>query len=67
MNEHCCKWIFNQRQVQSIISSFCGFYCGTFCLLICRGLDMNDIVSMFTNDTDFNDSLVHSFVYNKLF
>jgi hypothetical protein len=67
MNEHCCKWIFNQRQLQSIISSFCGFYCCTFCLLRSRGLDMNGIVSMFTNDTGFNDSIVHSFVCNKLF
>ena len=28
---------------------------------------MNGIVSMFTNDTGFNDSIVHSFVCNKIF
>jgi hypothetical protein len=66
VNKHCCKWIFNQRQFQSNISSFCGFYC-LYCLLICRGLDVNGIVSMFTNDTGFNDSIVHTFVCNKVF
>ena len=25
LNEHCRNWIFNKRQLQSIISSYCGY------------------------------------------
>jgi len=27
LNKHCTKWIFNDRQLQSICSRFCGHYC----------------------------------------
>lgn len=67
MNKHCCEWIFNSRQLQSIISSFCGFYCCFYCMFRCRGIDLFGVVRMFTNDTGFNDSIVHSFVCNKVF
>jgi hypothetical protein len=66
MNEHCREWIFNRRQLQSIVSSFCGYYCCMYCLLRSRGVDLNSVVAMFTNDTGFNDSIVHSFVCNKI-
>jgi hypothetical protein len=66
MNEHCREWVFNKKQLQSVISSFCGFYCCMYCLFRCRGVDLNGIVNVFTNDTAFNDSLVHSFVCNKI-
>jgi hypothetical protein len=67
MNKHCTSWMFNKRQLQSIISHFCGFYCCFYCLYRCRGVDLNSVVSMFTTDTAFNDSIVHSFVCNKIF
>ena len=62
MNKHCTRWPFNKRQLQSIISSFCGYYC---CMLRCRRVDMTRIVAMFTTDTGFNDTIAHSFVCNK--
>ena len=65
MNKHCTIWTFNKKQLQSIISSFCGYYCCMFCMLSCRRVDMTRIVNMFTTDTGFNDCIAHSFVCNK--
>jgi hypothetical protein len=65
MNKHCTRWTFNKRQLQSIISSFCGYYCCMYCMLRCRRIDMPRIVAMFTTDTGFNDTIAHSFVCNK--
>lgn len=67
MNKNCIRWTFNRKQLQSIISSFCGYYCCMFCMLSCRRVDMTNIVKMFTTDTAFNDSIAHSFVCNKSF
>ena len=38
MNEHCREWIYNCKQLQSIISRFCGYYCVCFCILRSRGI-----------------------------
>jgi hypothetical protein len=67
MNKYSCKWIFNNRPLQSIISNFCGVYCCFYCMFRCRGIDLPGVVRMFTKDTGFNDSIVHSFVCNKVF
>ena len=65
LNEHCRNWIYNKRQLQSIISSFCGYYCCLYCMYRCGGFDLNRVVNLFTTDTAFNDSIVHAFVCNK--
>jgi hypothetical protein len=65
MNRYCVNWTYNHRQLQSVVSRFCGHYCVYYCLLRSRGLDMCKIVSSFTNDTGFNDIMVHEFVCNK--
>jgi hypothetical protein len=65
MNKHCTRWTFNTRQLQSFISSFCGYYCCMFCMLRCRRVNMGRIVAMFTTDTAFNDTIAHRFVCNK--
>ena len=62
MNKHCVDWLFNARQLQSVISSYCGFYCCFYCVLRCRGVDLARIVNSFTSDTGFNDSIVRNFV-----
>ena len=68
MNKHCgLSWTFNKRQLQSIISSFCGHYCCFYCMYRSRNVDLNAIVKHFTNDTSFNDSIVHAFVCNKIY
>jgi hypothetical protein len=65
MNRHCVNWIYNDRQLQSVASRFCGHYCIYYCLLRSRGLDMRRIVGSFTNDTGFNDVMVHAFICGK--
>jgi len=67
LNEHCRIWTFNKKQLQSIISSFCGYYCCMYCMYRCRGVDLNGVVNLFTTDTAFNDSIAHSFVCNKTY
>ena len=62
MNRHCKYWIANDRQLQSICSRFCGHYCVYYCLLRSSGVDLRRIVSSFTNDTGFNDVIVHGFI-----
>lgn len=62
MNEHCVDWLFNTKQLQSVVSSYCGFYCCYYCVFKCRGVDLTCIINSFTNDTGFNDSIVRNFV-----
>jgi len=61
LNRHCIAWIYNRKQLQSVVSSFCGYYCCFYCLCKYK-LDLPKIVACFTNDTGFNDYIVHSFV-----
>ena len=61
MDGHCSSWTFNRRQLQSVISRFCGHYCIYYCLLRSRGVDMSKIVNSLTSDTGLNDVLVHRF------
>jgi len=67
MNRHCVSWTFNDRQLQSIISKFCGYYCVYFCARRSRGIDMRKIARSFTNDrpTGLNDVLVHAYVCSR--
>jgi hypothetical protein len=65
MNSNCKRWSFNKRQLQSRISAFCGYYCCAYIALKSRGFDMIKIVGMFSNDTGYNDWLVHRIVCNK--
>ena len=62
LNENCVEWIWNERQIQSVISKFCEHYCIFYCLYRSRGLDVRKIVRMFTKDTGLNDSIVHNYV-----
>jgi len=32
LNRHCSSWIFNDRQLQSVTSKFCGHYCIYYCI-----------------------------------
>jgi len=47
MNSYRSSWIFNNKQLQSVISRFCGHYCIYYCLLRERGVDMRKIVRSF--------------------
>ncbi len=65
MNRQCLSWNFNDRQLQSIASKFCGHYCIYFCIARSSGVDMCKIVRRFTNDTGLNDMLVHAYVCRR--
>ena len=58
----CTVWIWNEKQLLSVISKFCGDYCIFYCLYRCRGVDVRKVAKMFTKDTSLNDSIVHNFV-----
>lgn len=67
MTKHCSSWSFNKKQLQSVISTFCGYYTCFFCMFRCRGFSLNNVVNRFTSDTALNDSIVHSFVCNSVY
>ena len=62
MNRHCSYWTFNDEQLQSVVSQFCGHYCICYCLYRSSGIDMRNIVCSFTSDTALNDVVVHALV-----
>jgi len=62
LDRHCRYWSYNDRQLQSVVSRFCGHYCVYYCILRSCGMDMRRIVGSFSNDTGFNDVLVHGFI-----
>jgi len=62
MNRHCKYWTFNDKQLQSVVSKFCGHYCICYCLYCSSGIDMRKIVCSFTSDTALTDVLVHALV-----
>ena len=64
MDEHCREWIYNRKQLQSIVSRFCGHYCACFCILRSKGVDMCRFLRYFTRDTGLNDVIVHELICN---
>ena len=61
MNNNCTAWTFNTKQMQSIISRFCGHYCIWYCMMKNRKATLNELTNCMTNDTSLNDFLVHRF------
>ena len=62
MNRHCRYWTFNDKQLQSVVSQFCGHYCICYCVYRSSGINMRKILCSFTSDTALNDVLVHALV-----
>jgi len=54
------KWIFNDRQVQSVISRLCGHYCVYYCALRSNAISLREIVASLSKDTAFNEVLVQT-------
>lgn len=70
MNAHCSNWIYNKRQLQSIVSKYCGYYCVVYCLLRSAGKDMISFIKIFSRDTGYNDVLIKKclrLIVGKLF
>ena len=51
LDENFVEWIWNERQIQSVISKFCGHYCIFYCVYRSKGLDVRKIVRIFTKNT----------------
>jgi len=66
MNRYCSHWTYSDMQIQSISSYFCGHYVIYFCIQRKRGIDMQKILRIFTNDTGFNDMVIHRIVCRTL-
>ena len=66
LNKKCKIWSYNEMQLQSASSYFCGQYCIFYCLYKSIGYDIKSITSLFSGDTGLNDSIVHAFVCNML-
>ena len=62
LDVNCVEWIWNEKQLQSVISKLCGHYCILYCLCRCRAVDVRKVAKIFTKDTSLNDSIVHNFV-----
>ena len=58
---NCTASIWNEKQLQNVISKFCGHYCISYYLYRCRGVDVRKLAKMFIKDTSINDSIVHTF------
>ena len=58
MNAHCSNWIYNKRQLQSVVSKYCGYYCVVYCLLRSAGKDLNGFIKIFSRDTGYNDAMI---------
>ena len=65
MNRNCMLWTFNDKQLQNILSSFCGHYCIFYSIHRSRGMNMIAITKLFSDNTNLNDYLVHKFVCRK--
>lgn len=63
---HCTNFVSNDRQLQSVLTRFCGHYCVFYCLYKMLGYSLNSIVNCFSDDTMLNDTIVHAFVCENL-
>ena len=61
MNKYCISWTFNKKQMQSLVSRFCGHYCIWYCMMKFRKFTLNELVRVMSRDTGLNDFLVHRF------
>ena len=55
MDKHCFAWTFNDKQMQSLVSRFCGHYCIWYCMMKFRKVTLFELVRMTSNDTGLND------------
>ena len=62
LNRHCTSWIYCKKQLQSVVSRFCGHYCIFYCLYRCRDVSLVKIEGLFTKDTGLNYDIVHNFI-----
>ena len=65
MSKNCKRWTLNARRLQSFNSDYCGAFCVFYCAYRCKRFNLDNIVSLFTNDYAMNDRLVFNFARNR--
>ena len=66
MTVQCIRWTYNKKQLQSIISKFCGHYCMWYCMMKFRKVSLYELSRNISNDTGLNDFLIHRFACKLL-
>ena len=66
LDGHCTNIVFNEEQLQSVLTRFCGHYCVFYCLFKMLDYSLNSIANCFSDDTMLNDTIVHKFVCENL-
>src|SRR6267154_3993004 len=61
MDSRCTVWTFNNKQMQSLVSRFCGHYCIWYCMMKFRKASLNELIHTMSKDTVLKDFLVHRF------
>lgn len=56
------EWTFNSHVLQSTFTNVCGEYCIFYLMHRSRGVSMNNIVKVFSNNRQLNDESVYKFV-----
>ena len=67
MDLHSTTWIYNDRQLQSITSRFCGHYCILYAVYKNRRYSMRNIIKMYGNNHVLNDYNTYRFVRKMLY
>ena len=62
LNKHSKHWVANEKQLQSIISRFCGSHVVLYSLFRCKGYDLIRYGKLFTTDVGFNDVIAHGLI-----
>ena len=61
MNKYCSVWSYNNKQLQSLISRFCGHYVIWFSVFKARKYSLTELLRNVSSDTGLNDYLAHKF------
>ena len=62
LDVNCIRRTGNEKQLQSVISKFCGHIWIFYCLYHYREVDVCKVAKMFNKDTNLDDSIVYNLV-----
>ena len=62
LNRISRKLVYNNKQIQSFTSKYCGYYCLFFILSKVRGNTMNQFKDLFSENTIKNDQIIKNMI-----
>jgi len=62
LNQNSSVWNYNSEELQNLFSAVCGEYCIFYLMHRSRGVSMNSVVNLFSNDKILNDEKVYGFI-----